>query len=596
MEKQKLRSEIEDNYKWDLSLIYKDEEEFYKNLKEAEDHLEDILNYKGKIVTSSDNLYKFIKFELNFQRKLYKLHYYTHLLSDEDTTNTNSQKLSGLVKNLFVKQSELSSFVNSEMMSVDYETILEFIKENKNLEKYKFMLENIYRFKNHTLSEEIEKVLSITSKVMSSPEDIYSSLTDSDITFGNILVEGKEIELTESNYSTFLKHKDRQVRKDAFTKVLTTYGSFKNTISNTFTSFIDSLIANAKLKNYNSTLEASLYSDNINTSVYNNLIKTINDNLDVAYNYFNMKKEILSLDEMHLYDIYVDLVPSFSKNYTFEEAKELVLEALLPLGNDYQEKLKEAFDSRWIDIYNSKGKKTGAYSSGFYDTKPYILLNYEGKINDVSTLAHELGHSMHTYYSCENNEYHDSSYEIFVAEVASTVNELLLNFYMLDKAESSDEKKYILNTMMELFKSTIYRQTMFAEFERDCHQKQEFGEILTYENISNDYKKLVTKYFGDSVYIDDEIKYEWERIPHFYYDFYVYKYAVGLSCACYIVNGILNKKENALENYLRFLKAGGSKYPKEILKDAGIDIEKEDYIKDALTMFNDIIEQYKKLI
>ena len=596
MEKQKLRSEIEDNYKWDLSLIYKDEEEFYKNLKEAEDHLEDILNYKGKIVTSSDNLYKFIKFELNFQRKLYKLHYYTHLLSDEDTTNTNSQKLSGLVKNLFVKQSELSSFVNSEMMSVDYETILEFIKENKNLEKYKFMLENIYRFKNHTLSEEIEKVLSITSKVMSSPEDIYSSLTDSDITFGNILVEGKEIELTESNYSTFLKHKDRQVRKDAFTKVLTTYGSFKNTISNTFTSFIDSLIANAKLKNYNSTLEASLYSDNINTSVYNNLIKTINDNLDVAYNYFNMKKEILSLDEMHLYDIYVDLVPSFSKNYTFEEAKELVLEALLPLGNDYQEKLKEAFNSRWIDIYNSKGKKTGAYSSGFYDTKPYILLNYEGKINDVSTLAHELGHSMHTYYSCENNEYHDSSYEIFVAEVASTVNELLLNFYMLDKAELSDEKKYILNTMMELFKSTIYRQTMFAEFERDCHQKQEFGEILTYENISNDYKKLVTKYFGDSVYIDDEIKYEWERIPHFYYDFYVYKYAVGLSCACYIVNGILNKKENALENYLRFLKAGGSKYPKEILKDAGIDIEKEDYIKDALTMFNDIIEQYKKLI
>ena len=596
MEKQKLRSEIEDKYKWDLSLIYKDEEEFYKNLKEVENHLEDILDFKGNIVTSADNLLKFINFELNSQRKLYKLHYYTHLLYDEDTTNTNSQKLSGLVKNLFVKQSELSSFVNPEMMSIDYETILKYIKENKELEKYTFMLENIYRYKNHTLSEEIEKVLSITSKVLSSPEDIYSSLTDSDINFGNILVDGKEVELTESNYSKYLKSTDRNVRKDAFTRVLSTYGSFKNTITNTFTSFIDSLISNAKLKNYSSTLEASLFSDNINTDVYNNLIKTVTDNLDISYKYFEMKKDILKLDEMHLYDIYVDLVPNFSKSYTFLEAKELVLNALLPLGDDYQKKLMESFDNRWIDIYNNKGKRTGAYSSGFYDTKPYILLNYEGKINDVSTLAHELGHSMHTYYSCENNDYHDSSYEIFVAEVASTVNELLLNYYMLDKATSSEEKKYILNTMMELFKSTIYRQTMFAEFERDCQSKQENGEILTYESISSDYKKLVTKYFGTSVCIDDEIKYEWERIPHFYYDFYVYKYAVGLSCACYIVNGILNNKENALDNYLRFLKAGGSKYPKDILKDAGIDIEKEDYIKDALSMFSDIIDEYKKLI
>ena len=352
----------------------------------------------------------------------------------------------------------------------------------------------------------------------------------------------------------------------------------------------------AKLKKYNSSLEAALFGDNINIEVYDNLIKTVRNNLDVLYKYFKLKKDVLKLDDFHLYDQYVDLVEENTKKYSFEEAKELVINALSVLGKDYITNLTKAFDERWIDVYNNKGKRGGAYSSGFYDTKPYILLNYEGTINDVSTLAHELGHSMHTYYSCLNNPYQYSSYQIFVAEVASTVNELLLNFYLLNNSSCKEEKKYILSNLMDLFKATIYRQTMFAEFEKNMHQLKEQGNVLTNEVLCDNYYKLNLDYFGTDVVVDDLIKYEWERIPHFYYNFYVYKYAIGLSCACYIVDNILNKKENALENYLKFLSSGGSDYPACELKIAGIDVTKKEVIESAIKMFDNFIEQFKTLI
>ena len=414
--------------------------------------------------------------------------------------------------------------------------------------------------------------------------------------FGLIKDENnEEVELTESNYSVFLHSKDRRVRKEAFNKILTTYGEYKNTISSTFAGNVDTLTTLAKLKKYDSSLEAALFSDNVDKEVYNNLIKTVKDNLDVLYKYFKLKKDFLKLDEFHLYDQYVDLVEKNTKQYTFLEAKALVIEALSVLGEDYIKNLNKAFDERWIDVYNNKGKRGGAYSSGFYDTKPYVLLNYEGTINDVSTLAHELGHSMHTYYSCLNNPYQYSSYKIFVAEVASTVNELLLNFHLLNKG-SKEDKKYILSNLMNLFKATIYRQTMFAEFERDMHNLKEQGGVLTNEVLCDNYYKLNLDYFGPDVVVDDEIKYEWERIPHFYYNFYVYKYAIGLSCACYIVDNILNKKENALENYLKFLSSGGSDYPINELKIAGIDVTKKDVIESAIKMFDSFIEQFKELM
>ncbi len=593
---QKTRDEIDIKYTWDLTLIYKTDKEFLKDYEKVSKEINDITKYQGILVKSASNLLGYLKLFNELERKLYKLYYYANLKNDQDTTNTKYQELLGKVKNLLTKFEELDAYAEPELMSVDYDLIEKYYKEEKELKEYEFVLSNLFRFKKHILSKEVEEVLSSLSNSLNNSSETYESLTDSDMKFGNILNENnEEVELTESNYNVFLHSKDRRVRKEAFNRVLTTYGEYKNTISSTFSGNVDTLTTLAKLKKYNSSLEASLFSDNVDIKVYNNLIKTVKDNLDVLYKYFKLKKDFLKLDEFHLYDQYVELVEENTKTYTFLEAKELVIDALSVLGEDYIKNLNKAFDERWIDVYNNKGKRGGAYSSGFYDTKPYVLLNYEGTINDVSTLAHELGHSMHTYYSCLNNPYQYSSYKIFVAEVASTVNELLLNFHLLNKG-SIEDKKYILSNLMNLFKATIYRQTMFAEFERDMHNLKEQGGVLTNEVLCNNYYKLNLDYFGKDVVVDDEIKYEWERIPHFYYNFYVYKYAIGLSCACYIVDNILNKKEHALENYLKFLSSGGSDYPINELKIAGIDVTKKDVILSAIKMFDSFIEQFKELM
>ena len=593
---QKTRDEIETKYTWDLTLIYKTDEYFEKDYERVSKEINDITRYKGILVKSASNLLGYLKLSNELERKLYKLYYYANLKNDQDTTNTKYQAMLGKVKNLLTKFEELDAYAEPELMSIDYSLIEKYYEEEKELKEYEFVLSNLFRFKKHILSKEVEEVLSSLSNSLNNSSETYELLTDSDMKFGKILDENnEEVELTESNYSVFLHSKDRRVRKEAFNKILTTYGEYKNTISSTFAGNVDTLTTLAKLKKYDSSLEAALFSDNVDKKVYNNLIKTVKDNLDVLYKYFKLKKDFLKLDEFHLYDQYVDLVEENTKQYTFLEAKDLVIEALSVLGEDYIKNLNKAFDERWIDVYNNKGKRGGAYSSGFYDTKPYVLLNYEGTINDVSTLAHELGHSMHTYYSCLNNPYQYSSYKIFVAEVASTVNELLLNFHLLNKG-SKEDKKYILSNLMNLFKATIYRQTMFAEFERDMHNLKEQGGVLTNEVLCDNYYKLNLDYFGPDVVVDDEIKYEWERIPHFYYNFYVYKYAIGLSCACYIVDNILNKKEYALENYLKFLSSGGSDYPINELKIAGIDVTKKDVIESAIKMFDNFIEQFKELM
>ena len=593
---QKTRDEIETKYTWDLTLIYKTDAYFEKDYERVSKEINDITRYKGILVKSASNLLGYLKLSNELERKLYKLYYYANLKNDQDTTNTKYQAMLGKVKNLLTKFEELDAYAQPELMSIDYSIIEKYYEEEKELKEYEFVLSNLFRFKKHILSKEVEEVLSSLSNSLNNSSETYELLTDSDMKFGKILDENnEEVELTESNYSVFLHSKDRRVRKEAFNKILTTYGEYKNTISSTFAGNVDTLTTLAKLKKYDSSLEAALFSDNVDKEVYNNLIKTVKDNLNVLYKYFKLKKDFLKLDEFHLYDQYVDLVEENTKKYTFLEAKDLVIEALSVLGEDYIKNLNKAFDERWIDVYNNKGKRGGAYSSGFYDTKPYVLLNYEGTINDVSTLAHELGHSMHTYYSCLNNPYQYSSYKIFVAEVASTVNELLLNFHLLNKG-SKEDKKYILSNLMNLFKATIYRQTMFAEFERDMHNLKEQGGVLTNEVLCDNYYKLNLDYFGPDVVVDDEIKYEWERIPHFYYNFYVYKYAIGLSCACYIVDNILNKKEYALENYLKFLSSGGSDYPINELKIAGIDVTKKDVIESAIKMFDNFIEQFKELM
>lgn len=591
----KLRSEISNEYKWDLSSIFSSDEDFDKEYNLLSKDIKVIENYKDNFLSSSDKLLEYLLLEENLERRLYKLYFYAHLKFDADTLDVKNQEQKEKIENLITEFSSITSFFEPLLLKEDYSKILKYLEENKELSKYKFMFEEIFRYKDHVLSEEIEDLLSRFSKTLSLPENLYDTFTDSDLKFGTFENGKEEIELTDSNYSIYIKSEDRNIRKKAFELMFSTYKKYDNTISNIFRSNVENLELVSKIKKYNSTIEASLFNDNVSVNIYDNLIKTVNDNLKPLFKYYELKKDILSLDEIHLYDVYAPLIKDSTKTYDFNKAKQMVLEALSVLGNDYIEILNKAFDEKWIDIYHNEGKRSGAYSSGFYDTNPYVLLNYEGSLNDVSTLAHELGHSVHTYLSCKNNPYIYSSYKIFVAEVASTVNELLLAKYLIDHTDSKEEKLTIINNMLELFRTTIYRQTMFAEFERDVHKLNSEGTILTKDVLSNTYYELVKKYFGENVICDDLIKYEWERIPHFYYDFYVYKYATGLSCACYIVDGILSGKKDALSNYIKFLSSGGSDYPVNELKIAGVDITNSEVIESAIKTFDRFVDEFKNI-
>ena len=596
-QKQKTRSEIDKNYQWDLSTIYGSIDEWNKEYISTKDKLPSLTKYKGSLLKDANTLLEFLNLDTEINRKLDKLFSYAHLLNDEDTTNTKNQELFGKIVNLNNEYSKITTFVKPELLKSNYEQIKAFYKDLLELKEYEVLLEEIYRYKEHTLDEIEERIVAELNKSLSSPSEIFEKLTDADMKFPDIVDEkGNSVEFTESNYSIFIRSKDRRVRKDAFNILHNTYGKYKNTLSETYASLVEVEVALSKIYNFESAIKMSLFDDNIDVSVYDNLVKTVNENLKELYKYYDLRKKILNLDEQHLYDTYVSLVEDDNKNYTFSEAKDLVLKALSVLGDDYVEILNKAFDEKWIDVFNNVGKRSGAYSSGCYDTNPFILLNFEGKLDDVSTLSHELGHSVHSYFSREFNSYQNASYKIFVAEVASTVNELLLNNYMLKNTSDKNEKLSILNKQLELFKSTIFRQTMFAEFERDMHALVEQNGVLTNEVLCDAYYKLVKKYFGDSVYIDEAIKYEWSRIPHFYYNFYVYKYATGLSAAAFIASQILSGNKEYIEKYKNFLKLGGSMYPIDELKQIDIDMTKKEVVESAIEMFKNTLEEFEKLI
>ena len=595
MIKQKERCEIEEEYTWDLTKIFKNNDEYIKSLNDVRSEIGKITSFKGKILESSETLLSFLELSDELERKLYKLYYYAHLKLDEDTTNTTSQELEGMITNLLQEYSLLTSFVLPELMQGDYNQVLSFIEQNEELRKYQFNLEDIYRYKSHSLNNDEEKTLSMLSKSLDNASSTFEALTDADISFNPIIVDGKKTLLTESNYNIYIRSQDRSVRRQAFKRLLTTYGSYKNTLASTFQGQVDCLVSLAKLKKFSSSLEASLFHDNLDTDIYNNLIETINKNMNTIYKYYDLKRHVLGVSKLHLYDVYTPMVKENDRIYTFNDAKNIAFSALKVLGDDYLHNLQKAFDERWIDVYSNKGKRTGAYSSGFYDTNPYLLLNWTDRYEDLTTLVHELGHSMHTYYSCHNNPYNLSSYNIFVAEVASTVNELLLVHYMLEHSPDND-KLFFINQLLELYKSTIYRQVMFAEFERNMHADYEKGVILTNEYLSSKYYELVKRYFGPRVFIDEEIKNEWMRIPHFYYNFYVYKYAVGLSSATKIVNDILSHKEGAVENYLAFLKTGGSMYPKDELEVCGVSVLDEKLYLEAIQTFDKYIDMFSDIL
>lgn len=595
---EKTREEVEEKYKWDLSTIYKNESELIEEYNKVNREIEKFKENEKTFLNNSENLYNTLKTYYNIDVILDKLWTYVNQKYDEDIANNENQAWKEKVHTLYEVFSEKTSFLSPKLLEFGLENIESYYKENPKLEKeYGFVLENIFREKPHILSEREEKLISSLSKAFSNTIKISNMLSDSEIEFETITdEEGKTVKLTNANYSTYIMSKDRNVRKAAFKANYKALKQFNNTFALALSAFVDKKTTFSKIRHFNSSLEAALFSDNVSVDVYNNLIDTVSKNLDNLYKYYKIKQKALNLDEMHLYDIYVDISKEVNNKYTFEEAKHFVLDALNILGKDYITNLNRAFTEKWIDIYPNKGKRGGAYSGGSYLTNPFLLLNFEGNYFDVSTLAHELGHSMHSFYSCKNNPVQYGYYEIFVAEVVSQVNELLFNDYMLNKVKTKEEKINILNQILELFKASIFRQTMFAEFEKIISEKNEKGEILTAEVLNNTYYKLVQKYFGNDIIIDEEIKYEWEGIPHFYYDFYVYKYGVGLAAACHIVKEILEGKENAKENYLEFLKTGGSMYPLDELKVAGVDLTDPKVIQSAIDMFKDYLNELENLL
>ncbi len=597
MEKEMLRSEQKIENTWDLSKIYASISDYEKDYDVVKKLMANISKYQTHILDSSKSLLELLDLDQKTERIIGKMANYAYRKYDEDLSNVDSQKLVGNFDKLYTEYSQNGSFIVPEILKGDYSLIEKYINEEEGLKEYELLLKRIFRNKPHVLSEKEENILSSMQLIAGEPEKIAGIIRNSELQFQTIKDEnGNEVKLTNENFMIYLKSRDRRVRKDAFEALYSSYNKYKETLAETLQGHVMVLSNSSKLRGFSSSKEASLFSNRVNTKVYDNLIKVVHDRMNVVYDYFKLKKEALKLDDFCLYDTYVNLEEGIDKKYTYEEAKKIVLDVVKVFGEDYQKTVQSAFDNRWIDIYPNKAKRGGAYSSGSYDTLPYILLNFQGEYNDVSTLIHEMGHSMHSYYSNQNNPYLYSGYKIFVAEVASTVNEMLLNYYMLEHASDNKEKRAILSDMMDLFKSTIYRQTMFSEFEDFIFNEFENGNVLTNELLSNKYYELNNLYFGDDVIINDDIKYEWERIPHLYYDFYVYQYATGLSAACYIVKRILNHEENAVSDYLKFLSTGDSMDPIEELKVAGVDMEDEKVINGAIDMFQEIINEYRSLM
>ncbi len=597
MEKEMLRSEQQEENTWNLELIYKSIDDYQKDYDIVKELMNKIKEYKNHILDSSKSLLDVLELDTKIERTIHKMATYAYRKYDEDLSNVKSQELIGNFDKLYAEYNKNGSFIVPEILKGDFNIIEKYINEEENLKEYELLLKRIFRNKPHILSEQEEKLLSSMQLISSEPEKIAGIIRNSELQFASIKDEnGKEIKLNNENCMLYLKNKDRRVRKDTFEALYSSYEKYKETLAETLQGHVMVLANSAELRKFKNAKEASLFRNRVDVKVYDNLIKVVHDRMNVVYDYFKLKKEILKLDDFCLYDAYVNLENSVDKTYTFDEAKNIVLDVVSIFGEDYKKKAESAFTDRWIDIYPNKAKRGGAYSSGSYDTLPYMLLNFQGNYHDVSTLIHELGHSMHTYYSNSNNNYLYSGYKIFVAEVASTVNEMLLNYYMLEHANTKEEKRAILSEMMDLFKSTIYRQTMFSEFEDFIFNEYENGNVLTNELLSNKYYELNKEYFGDDVIINDDIRYEWERIPHFYYDFYVYQYATGLSAACYIVNRIKNNEKNAVEDYLKFLSTGDSMDPIDELKVAGVDMLDEKVINGAIDMFQELINEYRSLM
>ena len=590
MSELKKREEIEEKYKWKVDKIYKNVEEWEKDFEALKKEAIKLKDYSGQL-TSGEKILEYLKVNEKISRKAEVLYIYAHLKCDEDTSNSKYQSLMNKIDIYMAEFSSYTAFFVPEILALEDGFVEKEINRIDELKPFKFLFDDILKEKPHILSKEMEELLAAASDCLDAPSAIHNILTNADMTFGKIKdEEGKEVELTEGNYSSFIKSKDRSVRKAAFEKLFGEYKKLENTLATSLTCSIKNFNFSAKVRKYESALEASLKPNNIPLEVYKNALKVIDNNLDSLHRYVEVKKKLLGLEEIHMYDLYVPVIETPKEKVEFDDGVKIILEGLKPLGEEYLNIFKSGIEDGWIDIYENKGKRGGAYSWGGYDTMPYVLLNYNNELNDVSTLAHEMGHSIHSYYSRKEQPYYYAGYTLFCAEVASTTNESLLIHYLIDNETDEKKKLYLINQELEQIRTTVFRQLMFAEFELYTHETLEKGIPLTAEDYNKAWHDLNVKYFGNDIIIDKEVDVEWSRIPHFYSDFYVYQYATGYAAASAFSKSILEGKEDAVEKYKVFLKSGGSDYPINILKNAGVDMTTDAPLEATIKRFNELLD------
>ncbi len=589
------RSEISDEYKWSVKDLYSSDELWNNDYEKALKSTQEKSSFEGCVMDSADTLADALSESEKDDYITERLYVYAFMRYYEDTSDGTYQQMSGKAQMLAVKMSEKYSFLVPEIMAADDDKVARFLDSDK-IKPYRHLLCDMLAKKEHTCSQKEEKLLAMASQMADSPSDIFSKFNNADVKFGKVHDEhGEEKELTSAGFSVFMESRDRNVRKEAFYALYRQYKSYINTLAASYYGNVKQALFFANARNYESTLQMYLSGSFIPESVYTNLIDTVNNNLDKMHDYVSLRKKTLGVDELHFYDIYAPLTSDYTVKVSYENAKETVLDALKILGDDYVSQVKKGYESGWVDVYENDGKRSGAFSWGAYGTHPYIFLNYTETLNDIFTLIHETGHAMHTYYSNETQPYTYAGYKIFVAEVASTCNEVILIDYLLKHSRSDEEKKYLYGHYLEQFKGTLFRQTMFAEFEMITHRMAQDGEVLNAESLCGTYKKLNEKYFGKDMVIDEEIAYEWARIPHFYTPFYVYQYATGFSAAVAIATKIINGDKEVLHGYREFLKGGSSMHPIELLSLCKIDMSKPDVIQDALNVFGSLIEDFKKI-
>ncbi|MGM9927283.1 MAG: oligoendopeptidase F [Bacillus sp. (in: firmicutes)] len=591
------RSEIKVEDTWRLEDIFPTDAEWETEFAGIKEALTKAGDFQGKLGESADQLYSGLQYQDAVFERLGRLYTYSHMRADQDTTNSFYQSMDDRARSLYAQAASAFSYVVPEILSMDESKVQSFLQENEQLQLYKHSLDEINLQRPHVLSAHEEELIAKASEVFNASSNTFGMLNNADLEFPYIKDEnGEEVQVTHGRFSRFLESEDRRVRKDAFEAVYETYGKFLNTFSSTLSGVVKKQNFIADIRHYDSARQAALSNNNIPESVYDNLVSTVNEHLPLLHRYIDLRKKVLGVEELHMYDLYTPLVKDVKMKVTYEEAKQYLLDGLAPLGKEYLSVLKEGFENRWVDVHENKGKRSGAYSSGSYGTNPYILMNWQDDVNNLYTLAHEFGHSMHTYYTTNTQPYPYGDYSIFVAEVASTCNENLLTDYLLKTVTDPKQRLYIINHYLEGFRGTVFRQTMFAEFEQLIHVKAKNGEALTAESLTEEYYKLNEKYFGKEMYIDKEIGREWSRIPHFYYNFYVYQYATGFSAATALSKGILEEGQPAVERYLAFLKSGSSDYPIEVLKKAGVDMTQAEPIKEALKVFEERLTEMENLL